>query len=167
MPRYKNNSNTYDLPISYVQNDGLLLTKYIEKEGGTVDIEYYIPESLRHTLISIDDMDVLPVPSPVINTKAESITVQETFIDYTPDDETLTVNRQEMLIQNDTQDLVYVWINHSFDETDPVEVQQQIEKQIPVLSGNSITVTVPSYSFLVRLEQLDLGTVYVTSTIIF
>ena len=167
MPRYKNNSNTYDLPISYVQNDGLLLTKYIEKEGGTVDIAYYIPESLRHTLISIDDMDVLPVPSPVINTKTESITVQETFIDYTPDDETLTVNRQEMLIQNDTANLVYVWINYNFDKTDPTEVQQQIEKQIPVLSGNNLTITVPSYSFLVRLEQLDLGTVYVTSTIIF
>ena len=112
-------------------------------------------------------MDILPVASPVINNWTETITLQETFIDYTPDDDSLSVNRQSLLIQNDTSDTVYIWINYDFDIADPVEVQQQIEKQIPVLSGNNLTITVPSYSFLVRLEQLGLGTVYVTSTIIF
>lgn len=163
MPRYKNNS-TSDLPISYVQDDGLRETKYIPK-GGTLDIRYYVPEQLRHTLISVEDMDILPVASPVINNWTETITLQETFIDYTPDDDSLSVNRQSLLIQNDTSDTVYIWINYDFDIADPAEVTQQLEKQIPILTGDSLSVTIPSYSYLVRLEQLDTGTIYLTSMV--
>ncbi len=166
MPRYKNNSASTDLTISFVGNDGLRTTKYI-KQGGTIDIAQYVPEQLRHTLISIEDMNILPVLSPVISNWKEEIQVQETFIDYTPDDGSLSVNRQQLLIQNSTTGIVYVWINYDFDTTDPLEVEQQKDKQIPILQSNNYTINIPSYSFLVRLEQMNTGDIYLTQTNVF
>lgn len=166
MPRYKNNSASTDLTISFVENDGLRRTKYI-KQGGTLDIAQYVPEQLRHTLISIVDMNIQPVISPVISNWTEEITDQETFIDYTPDDDSLSVSRQQLLIQNETQGIVYVWVNYDFDKTNPQEVEQQINRQIPILQSSSYTINIPSYSFMVRLEQMNVGNIYLTQTNVF